>query len=165
MKRKFFYSLILASGLIFTGSSFNNVYGQKPKKSTEKIATTKHKMKYTCTMHPEVVMDKPGKCPKCGMALVVKKEVEKVKHVTIPVKGNCELCKTRIEKAAMSVKGVKVAMWEQKSQTLHLQYNPSKTTPEKVMLAVAKVGHDAGKVKATATAYKSLPSCCQYNKR
>ena len=28
---------------------------------------------YTCTMHPEVVRDKPGKCPKCGMKLVVKK--------------------------------------------------------------------------------------------
>jgi hypothetical protein len=25
---------------------------------------------YTCTMHPEVRSDKPGKCPKCGMALV-----------------------------------------------------------------------------------------------
>ena len=28
---------------------------------------------YTCTMHPEVASDKPGKCPKCGMKLVVKK--------------------------------------------------------------------------------------------
>lgn len=28
---------------------------------------------YTCTMHPEVVSDKPGNCPKCGMALVPKK--------------------------------------------------------------------------------------------
>lgn len=25
--------------------------------------------KYTCPMHPEVVQDKPGACPKCGMAL------------------------------------------------------------------------------------------------
>ena len=26
--------------------------------------------KYTCEMHPEVISDKPGKCPKCGMNLV-----------------------------------------------------------------------------------------------
>lgn len=25
--------------------------------------------RYTCSMHPEVVSDKPGKCPKCGMNL------------------------------------------------------------------------------------------------
>ena len=30
-------------------------------------------MTYTCTMHPDVVTDKPGKCPKCGMTLVPKK--------------------------------------------------------------------------------------------
>jgi Cu+-exporting ATPase len=28
---------------------------------------------YTCPMHPEVKQDQPGKCPKCGMALVEKK--------------------------------------------------------------------------------------------
>ena len=28
---------------------------------------------YTCPMHPEVLAAKPGKCPKCGMNLVVKK--------------------------------------------------------------------------------------------
>lgn len=27
---------------------------------------------YTCPMHPEVKSDKPGKCPKCGMDLVLK---------------------------------------------------------------------------------------------
>jgi hypothetical protein len=30
--------------------------------------------KYTCPMHPEVVMDHPGVCPKCGMKLVPMKE-------------------------------------------------------------------------------------------
>lgn len=25
---------------------------------------------YTCPMHPEVVADQPGDCPKCGMHLV-----------------------------------------------------------------------------------------------
>ena len=33
--------------------------------------------KYTCTMHPDVVMNKPGKCPKCGMALVPMKSGKK----------------------------------------------------------------------------------------
>jgi hypothetical protein len=27
---------------------------------------------YTCTMHPEVITNEPGKCPKCGMDLVKK---------------------------------------------------------------------------------------------
>ena len=27
-------------------------------------------LKYTCRMHPEVVLDHPGNCPKCGMQLV-----------------------------------------------------------------------------------------------
>ena len=31
-------------------------------------------MKYTCPMHPEVVQEAPGRCPKCGMALVVRGE-------------------------------------------------------------------------------------------
>jgi hypothetical protein len=42
--------------------------------------TTKSTMtstvKYTCKMHPEVISDKPGKCPKCGMDLVQVKSTE-----------------------------------------------------------------------------------------
>ena len=30
------------------------------------------KVVYTCEMHPEVISDKPGKCPKCGMELIKK---------------------------------------------------------------------------------------------
>jgi hypothetical protein len=26
---------------------------------------------YICSMHPEVISDKPGKCPKCGMELIL----------------------------------------------------------------------------------------------
>lgn len=29
---------------------------------------------YTCPMHPEIEQSKPGRCPKCGMKLVPKKD-------------------------------------------------------------------------------------------
>lgn len=45
----------------------NGTHGHKT--TTSKTATSK-KAKYTCTMHPEVVMNKAGKCPKCEMTLV-----------------------------------------------------------------------------------------------
>ena len=32
---------------------------------------------YTCPMHPEVISDKPGQCPKCGMDLELKKDDSK----------------------------------------------------------------------------------------
>ena len=39
-------------------------------------ATTQAAIFYTCTMHPEVMLDKPGKCPKCGMKLVLKRDAK-----------------------------------------------------------------------------------------
>lgn len=69
MKSKIVYSLILVVGLVFAGMSVNSISAQTPKKTE-----TKDVIKYTCPMHPEVIKNKPGKCPKCGMTLVVKKE-------------------------------------------------------------------------------------------
>jgi Cu(I)/Ag(I) efflux system membrane fusion protein len=39
---------------------------------TETPAVAGESVKYTCPMHPEVVQDKAGSCPKCSMALVKK---------------------------------------------------------------------------------------------
>ncbi len=35
--------------------------------------TTAESQKYTCEMHPEIVQDKPGDCPKCHMKLTAKR--------------------------------------------------------------------------------------------
>lgn len=44
--------------------------------------TTEHSQQYTCPMHPEVIKDAPGKCPKCGMDLVpVRKSASDHRHV------------------------------------------------------------------------------------
>jgi uncharacterized protein with PIN domain len=46
--------------------------------------TAKQVQQYTCPMHPEVIANKPGKCPKCGMTLV-KVEAKKVKEAIADV--------------------------------------------------------------------------------
>ncbi len=84
-----------------------------------------------------------------------------VKTDSVKVMGNCSQCKTRIEKAAMSVIGVKSANWDKQSKLLYLVYTGDKKTTE-VQKAVAKVGHDTGPYKATKEAYNALPGCCQY---
>lgn len=43
---------------------------------------------YTCVMHPEVISDKPGNCPKCGMELVKKEgKSEKTAHMVYVTTG------------------------------------------------------------------------------
>lgn len=70
--------VIIAAAIILAANT-----GAFAQDSTHKAGMQKHKMtnskKYTCTMHPEVVMDKPGKCPKCGMKLVAMKGSKKMK--------------------------------------------------------------------------------------
>jgi transcription initiation factor IIE alpha subunit len=43
---------------------------------------TQHVAMYTCSMHPDVKMDKPGKCPQCGMDLSLSKKEEMKRQVT-----------------------------------------------------------------------------------
>lgn len=74
MKKIIIFPTALLLGFVFT-SFFNQVNAQTTttKKNAEEQQVTK---KYTCTMHPEVVMDKPGKCPKCVMTLVEKTNIK-----------------------------------------------------------------------------------------
>jgi hypothetical protein len=64
--------LAIVSILSLTGFSQNDQGKTKNEKSDQ--ATT---IKYTCPMHAEVISDKAGKCPKCGMNLIVKKSETK----------------------------------------------------------------------------------------
>lgn len=49
-----------------------NVQNKQSQQSAGSMLS-KAKIIYTCPMHPEVQMDEPGKCPKCGMDLIEKK--------------------------------------------------------------------------------------------
>ena len=83
----------------------------------------------------------------------------------IEINGNCDMCKKRIEKAALSVKGVKSATWHIDHQDLHLILDENKCTVDQVQEAVAKVGHDTEKFKATDEDYEKLHTCCLYERK
>ena len=42
--------------------------------NTQTTVATEKKQLYTCSMHPQIIRDKPGKCPICGMDLIKKDE-------------------------------------------------------------------------------------------
>ena len=73
MKRKIMCSVLLILLMMSLGTFVSQVYGQTPQKSQVQEQT----LKYTCPMHPEIIQDKPGDCPKCGMKLVVMKNDKK----------------------------------------------------------------------------------------
>ncbi|QYJ67181.1 heavy-metal-associated domain-containing protein [Flavobacterium litorale] len=92
-----------------------------------------------------------------------KKKKKNAKY-EIEVKGNCDMCKKRIEKAAFGVSGVKYAAWHEHHQDLHLILDENKCTIDDVRKAIAKTGHDTDKVKAKDADYKGLHDCCQYKR-
>jgi CopA family copper-resistance protein len=63
------------------GMDMDKSMQQKPKPEQPQS-----KVVYTCVMHPEVQMDKPGNCPKCGMKLI-KKTIKVPAKKTADVKG------------------------------------------------------------------------------
>jgi len=69
-------------------------------------------MNYTCPMHPEVVQDHPGNCPKCGMSLepmaaTVPKKIEYTcpmhPEVVQDHPGNCPRCGMALEQRTVTL--------------------------------------------------------------
>jgi CopA family copper-resistance protein len=78
---------------------------------------SKNKSVFTCEMHPEIQEDKPGKCPKCGMPLVEKKDSSS-DSTSIHEHGNHET--TIDQQTADQIIGNKVSLNEGKTVVYHL---------------------------------------------
>ena len=90
---------------------------------------------------------------------------EKVKkniRASFEVSGVCMMCKSRIEKASLKVKGIKMATWDIPSNTITVIYNPKKVELTSLQKAISAIGHDTPLFKATEQSYNSLPKCCLY---
>ena len=92
------------------------------------------------------------------------KDKSAVQQASFEAKGNCSMCKARIEKAAKGVAGVKSASWDVDTKQLSVEFDGKQTKLKDIQAAVAKTGHDNAGAKASDAAYDGLPACCQYRK-
>ena len=72
--------------------------------------------------------------------------------------------KMRIEKAALAVKGVKMATWDIPSNLISVIYDQNKVPLKSVQLNRNSWAHDTPLVKAENTVYDKLPMCCLYER-
>ena len=72
------------------------------------------------------------------------------------------MCKFRIEKQSIKIKGVKFANWDKNSNKLSIIYNSKKIDLVEVHKSVSNVGHDTSEMKAPTEIYNELPMCCLY---
>ena len=80
------FALIISCSIAFAQDKTKSM---EMKSSQPKMDMAKDSGYYTCSMHNEVKTDKPGKCPKCGMALE-----KKTLKMTETKSNNMEAMKT-----------------------------------------------------------------------
>jgi copper chaperone CopZ len=77
------------------------------------------------------------------------------------VRGNCDMCKERIENAAKAKPGVVSASWNVETSQLRVSYDSLKTKELEIHQAVAATGHGTKQVEMNEEAHKELPECCR----
>lgn len=83
---------------------------------------------------------------------------------TFVVCGNCYTCKVRIHGELQKLEGISAANWDY-SEQLEITYDRTIISPIEFLQAIAGVGHDTEKIRATDFAYNSLVgTCCEYDR-
>lgn len=88
----------------------------------------------------------------------------KTKSETLKVWGNCEMCQSRIEKAA-KLAGASNATWNVDTHILTVSFDDAKTSLSAIESKIASAGHDTKSKVASKEAYSKLPGCCQYDRK
>lgn len=90
-KRNMLIGLFILFSVIALGGFLSGCSSEKKDTSGAEMITEESAQLWTCGMHPEVIVDEPGQCPKCGMNLVpVKNTSESSQPKTADTKPNGE---------------------------------------------------------------------------
>lgn len=90
--------------------------------------------------------------------------IKNAKTETVNIYGNCNMCKSTIEKAGNLKKVAKVD-WNKDTKMATLTYDAKKTSQDEILKRVALSGYDNDKFLAPDNMYAKLPECCQYERK
>lgn len=97
------------------------------------------------------------------VSLLYTAQIKNAKTKTVKISGNCDMCKSTIEKSG-NVKNVATVNWNEDSKMATLTYDPSKTNQQEILKRIANAGYDSESFYAPDDVYAKLPSCCQYKR-
>lgn len=90
-------------------------------------------------------------------------QIKNAKTETVKIYGNCEMCKTTIEKAG-NLKNVATVDWNKDTKMATLNYDGKKTNQDEILKRIALAGYDSEKFLAPDDVYAKLSDCCQYKR-
>ncbi|WP_236634363.1 heavy-metal-associated domain-containing protein [Pedobacter antarcticus] len=90
-------------------------------------------------------------------------QIKNAKTEIVKIYGNCDLCKTTIEKAG-NLKKVANVEWNEDTKMATLTYDGNKTNQDEILKRIALAGYDSDKFRAPDDVYAKLAGCCQYDR-
>ena len=81
--------------------------------------------------------------------------------IKIMTSSVCSQCKERLESKMAYEKGVVNVSNDLETKICTIIYKTDKTDPDKLRLAISKIGYDADTILADKEAYEKLPACCK----
>lgn len=82
-------------------------------------------------------------------------------EIKIKTSAQCGMCKDRIEKTLSYESGIVNSVLDLETKEVKVVYKPKKTNPDRIRIAISKVGYQADDFKADPIAYENLPGCCK----
>ncbi len=73
----------------------------------------------------------------------------------------CESCAGKMETDLYYVKGIKLVTYNENDMTITVKYKTKKTSPDKIRVAISKLGFSADNIPADQSAYDKLDDCCK----
>jgi len=100
-------------GYLFRWAVSPAIVAQEGDQQVQDANTAQDKVIWTCAMHPEVRLDKPGLCPKCNMKLI---------PVTVGAAGQDVAARTLVvSDAAKALMDIETSLVERKAVTHHVR--------------------------------------------